>query len=165
MKALEQQDRQGELLQASSHLCVGPPAGYVHMTAPSAAACPHCHAATAWAQFEFCRWHPAYRRSNLVAGCRCDVSPEGCAHMTARLQQVASTVMLLEGGYNLNSTAVSAASCMRVLLGIEGPALKPAAANPSPSGLKAIETALETQVTTQHDHTFPSSVLMSHAGC
>jgi hypothetical protein len=38
-------------------------------------------------------------------------------HMTSLLRSVAPLVMLLEGGYNLKSTAACAESCVRALLG------------------------------------------------
>lgn len=66
--------------------------------------------------------------------------------MTARLQQLAPTVMLLEGGYNFNSIAVSSEACLRVLLGAEPPELSPEPLVPSESGLTAITKALATQV-------------------
>jgi histone deacetylase 6 len=47
------------------------------------------------------------------------VSPEGYAAMTARLNELAGgrVVLALEGGYNLEAIASSAAACLRVLLG------------------------------------------------
>jgi hypothetical protein len=51
-------------------------------------------------------------------GC-CDVSPSGFAALTAQLQELSEgrLVMLLEGGYNLDSIANSFAECTKVLLG------------------------------------------------
>lgn len=47
------------------------------------------------------------------------VTPAGYAGMTARLQRLAGgrIVLALEGGYNLEAIAASAAECLRVLLG------------------------------------------------
>ena len=47
------------------------------------------------------------------------ISPEGYAAMTARLTDLANgrVVLALEGGYNLDAIAASAAACLGVLLG------------------------------------------------
>ena len=54
---------------------------------------------------------------DLLGGMR--VSPEGYAAMTERLLSLADgrVVLALEGGYNLDAIARSAAACLRVLLG------------------------------------------------
>jgi len=51
------------------------------------------------------------------------ISPEGYAAMTARLSTLAGgrVVLALEGGYELNAIAASAAACLRVLLGDASP--------------------------------------------
>ncbi|EFN54718.1 hypothetical protein CHLNCDRAFT_24556 [Chlorella variabilis] len=55
----------------------------------------------------------------------CHLTPECYAHMAAQLQLVAPTVALLEGGYNLLSTAKGTEAVVRVLLGERPPALPP----------------------------------------
>ncbi|KAL4427667.1 hypothetical protein ABPG75_001756, partial [Micractinium tetrahymenae] len=60
----------------------------------------------------------------------CHLTPECYAHMAAQLQLVAPTVALLEGGYNLLSTAKGTEAVLRVLLGERPPAL-PAADRPA----------------------------------
>lgn len=60
----------------------------------------------------------------------CHLTPECYAHMAAQLQLVAPTVALLEGGYNLLSTARGTEAVLRVLLGERPPAL-PAADRPA----------------------------------
>ena len=63
-------------------------------------------------------------RSVMVAEwCRCRVTPEGFAHMTALLANVAPLAVLLEGGYNLTSTALGTEASLRVLLGERPPPL------------------------------------------
>ncbi|KAG0150306.1 hypothetical protein CROQUDRAFT_668620 [Cronartium quercuum f. sp. fusiforme G11] len=49
----------------------------------------------------------------------CDVSPEGFALMTHMLSSLANgnLVLALEGGYHLESTALSATECIKVLMG------------------------------------------------
>lgn len=74
----------------------------------------------------------------------CQVTPECFAHMTALLKAVAPIVLLLEGGYNLLSTATSTEACLRVLLG-EAPPHLPGARHASPLGLHAIHAALLVQ--------------------
>lgn len=55
-------------------------------------------------------------RRDPVGGCR--VSPEMFGYMTHLLLGLgAPTVLLLEGGYNLDMTAKSVASCLEVLQG------------------------------------------------
>lgn len=53
----------------------------------------------------------------------CHLTPECYAHMAAQLQLVAPTVALLEGGYNLVSTAKGTEAVLRVLLGERPPPL------------------------------------------
>ncbi|PSC68929.1 histone deacetylase 15 isoform X1 [Micractinium conductrix] len=53
----------------------------------------------------------------------CHLTPECYAHMAAQLQLVAPTVALLEGGYNLLSTAKGTEAVLRVLLGERPPAM------------------------------------------
>jgi hypothetical protein len=68
----------------------------------------------------------------------CCLTPECFGSMTAQLMAIAPTVLLLEGGYNLLSTAVSTEACLRVLLGEEPPQLP---VRPSPFGWLAIQAA------------------------
>ena len=80
---------------------------------------------------------------DLLGGMR--VSPDGYAAMTERLLSLAEgrVVLALEGGYNLDAIARSAAACLRVLLGEKagradfGPA--------SRVGAQKIEEAIEVQ--------------------
>ncbi|POW19340.1 hypothetical protein PSHT_04791 [Puccinia striiformis] len=55
----------------------------------------------------------------------CDVTPEGFAHMTHMLTSLANgnTVLALEGGYHLESLALSATECIKVLMGEAPPKL------------------------------------------
>ncbi|KAA1103201.1 Histone deacetylase hda1, variant 2 [Puccinia graminis f. sp. tritici] len=55
----------------------------------------------------------------------CNVTPEGFAHMTHMLTSLASgkTVLALEGGYHLESLALSATECIKVLMGEAPPKL------------------------------------------
>ena len=55
------------------------------------------------------------------------LTPAGYAQMTARLATLAGgrLVLALEGGYDLEAIARSAAACLRVLLGEAPPALEP----------------------------------------
>jgi acetoin utilization deacetylase AcuC-like enzyme len=50
---------------------------------------------------------------------KCNVTPAGYGQMTHMLKSIANGKLLiaLEGGYDLNSIAVSALACMNVLLG------------------------------------------------
>jgi hypothetical protein len=68
----------------------------------------------------------------------CCLTPECFGNMTAQLMPIAPTVLLLEGGYNLLSTAVSTEACLRVLLGEAPPQLP---ARPSAFGWLAIQAA------------------------
>ena len=68
----------------------------------------------------------------------CHLTPEAYAHMAAQLQLVAPTVALLEGGYNLLSTAAGTEAVVRVLLGERPPPLPPAEAPASEFGLATI---------------------------
>uniref|UniRef100_A0A383V5R9 Histone deacetylase domain-containing protein n=1 Tax=Tetradesmus obliquus TaxID=3088 RepID=A0A383V5R9_TETOB len=68
----------------------------------------------------------------------CCLTPECFGNMTAQLMGLAPTVLLLEGGYNLLSTAVSTEACLKVLLG-EAP--QPLPARPSAFGWLAIQAA------------------------
>jgi hypothetical protein len=67
----------------------------------------------------------------------CNLTPECFGAMTAALMPVAPTVLLLEGGYNLRSTALSTEACLRVLLG--EPASELEHSNPSPYAWFSIE--------------------------
>ena len=71
----------------------------------------------------------------------CRVTPEGYAHMTSMLKSIAPVVLVLEGGYNLRSTARSTEACLRVLLG-EQPGCLPGNRFPSPFGLQAIQVCM-----------------------
>ncbi|KAI9264770.1 hypothetical protein BY458DRAFT_490985 [Sporodiniella umbellata] len=57
---------------------------------------------------------------------QCKVTPTGYAHMTHMLKSINNGKMAiaLEGGYNLNSIAISALGCMNVLLGEAPPAIE-----------------------------------------
>lgn len=57
---------------------------------------------------------------------QCKVTPAGYAHMTHMLKSINNGKMAiaLEGGYNLNSIALSALGCMNVLLGDSPPAIE-----------------------------------------
>jgi len=69
----------------------------------------------------------------------CCLTPSCFGSMTAELMGIAPSVLLLEGGYNLLSTALSTEACLRVLLG-EAPQ-QLAAPRPSPFGWLAIQAA------------------------
>jgi histone deacetylase 6 len=58
--------------------------------------------------------------------------------MAAQLQLVAPTVALLEGGYNLLSTARGTEAVVRVLLGERPPQLPPAQQQPCEYGMAAV---------------------------
>ncbi|KAG1663218.1 hypothetical protein FOA52_011311 [Chlamydomonas sp. UWO 241] len=74
----------------------------------------------------------------------CHLSPAAYAHMTALLKSVAPTVMLLEGGTNLEQTARCVEACAHVLLGERPPPLPAgAAAATTPGGWVAIMNALQ----------------------
>ncbi|KAG1293226.1 hypothetical protein G6F66_006280 [Rhizopus arrhizus] len=57
---------------------------------------------------------------------QCKVTPAGYAHMTHMLKSInnGKLAIALEGGYNLNSIALSALGCMNVLLGDSPPAIE-----------------------------------------
>lgn len=77
-----------------------------------------------------------------IGGCR--VTPECFGHLTALLKAVAPLVLILEGGYNLASTAASTEACLRVLLGEQPPHL-PGPRHPTHVGLRGIQDALMVQ--------------------
>jgi len=79
---------------------------------------------------------------DLLGGMR--VSPGGYAALTERLLSLADgrLVLALEGGYNLDAIARSAAACLRVLLGEESPH---DFGSVSPAGARKIEEAIEVQ--------------------
>ena len=60
-------------------------------------------------------------RGDLLGEMR--VTPDGYAAMTARIRSLAGgrSLLALEGGYNLEAISLSAAACLRVLLGDEPP--------------------------------------------
>jgi hypothetical protein len=64
--------------------------------------------------------------------------------MTAMLKMVAPTVLLLEGGYNLNATAEATEACLRVLLG-ETPGNLPGPRHASTAGCRGIQQAIQVQ--------------------
>ncbi|KAI7865274.1 hypothetical protein BDF14DRAFT_1730727 [Spinellus fusiger] len=70
---------------------------------------------------------------------RCEVTPVGYGQMTHMLMSLANgrLVLALEGGYNLQSTAVSATGCMSVLMG-EAPGSLYANARPSQSCIETV---------------------------
>lgn len=73
------------------------------------------------------------------------VSPAGYAGMTKRLLTVAGgrVVLALEGGYNLDAIARSAAACLRVLLGDEPPRLPPE--EPGRTGRAVLDAVIAVQ--------------------
>ena len=79
---------------------------------------------------------------DLLGGMR--VSPGGYAALTERLLSLADgrLVLALEGGYNLDAIARSAAACLRVLLGEESPH---DFGTVSPAGARKIEETIEVQ--------------------
>jgi len=79
---------------------------------------------------------------DLLGGMR--VSPGGYAALTERLLSLADgrLVLALEGGYNLDAIARSAAACLRVLLGEESPH---DFGSISPAGARKIEETIEVQ--------------------
>jgi len=77
-----------------------------------------------------------------IGGCR--VTPEAFAAMTALLKPIAPCLLLLEGGYNLSSTAQSTEACLRVLLGEQPPPL-PGPRQPSLRGIGGVLGALRVQ--------------------
>lgn len=68
----------------------------------------------------------------------CNLTPECFGAMTAALMPVAPTVLLLEGGYNLRSTALATEACLRVLLGEPAPELQHG--SPSPYAWFSLES-------------------------
>lgn len=87
--------------------------------------------------------------SRLILGartCRCKVTEECFAHMTAMLQPIAPLAVLLEGGYNLSATAAATEACLRVLLGERPAALPFEDRAPSASGMAVIQNVIRTQV-------------------
>ncbi|GAA0149502.1 histone modifying enzyme [Lithospermum erythrorhizon] len=77
-----------------------------------------------------------------LGGCR--VTPDGYAVMLKQLMEFANgkIVMALEGGYNLDSLANSALSCVQVLLN-EGPVIICSEAYPFESSWRVIQTVRE----------------------
>ncbi|KAL9086217.1 MAG: hypothetical protein Q9159_004282 [Coniocarpon cinnabarinum] len=75
----------------------------------------------------------------------CFVSPAGYGHMTHMLMQLANgkVVACLEGGYNLQSIAVSALAMTRTLMG--EPPERIGELAPSPSAVQTIQNVIETQ--------------------
>lgn len=71
------------------------------------------------------------------------LSPGGFAAMTSRLLSLSDgrVVLALEGGYNLDAISLSAAACLRVLLGEEAPAA--ALDAPRPTALRVLDTVLK----------------------
>jgi hypothetical protein len=72
-------------------------------------------------------------------GC-CNVTPHCYGQLTQMLMNVAPVVLVLEGGYNLRSTAESTEACVRVLVGEPAEPL-PSPVQPSSAGLRGIATA------------------------
>ncbi|RCH94855.1 Histone deacetylase hda1 [Rhizopus azygosporus] len=77
---------------------------------------------------------------------QCKVTPVGYAHMVHMLKSVNNGKMAiaLEGGYNLNSTAMSALACMNVLLGDAPPPITSNLA-PKKECIETIEQVREIQ--------------------
>jgi len=71
----------------------------------------------------------------------CRLTPECFAHMTSMLKSVAPLVLLLEGGYNLTSTALSTEACLRVLLG-EQPGCLPGVRYATAQGNRSIQESI-----------------------
>jgi histone deacetylase 6 len=73
------------------------------------------------------------------------ITPQGFAAMTARLQGLANgrLALALEGGYNLEAIAASAAACLRVLLG-EVPGHRDFGA-PSPLSVRILDAVIREQ--------------------
>ena len=86
-------------------------------------------------------------QSDLLYCCRCHVTEECFAHMTAMLQPIAPLAVLLEGGYNLSATAAATEACLRVLLGERPPVLPFEQRAPCFSGVAVIQQVMRTQVT------------------
>uniref|UniRef100_A0A8C4QR42 Histone deacetylase 6 n=1 Tax=Eptatretus burgeri TaxID=7764 RepID=A0A8C4QR42_EPTBU len=77
---------------------------------------------------------------------QCRVTPEGFAHMTHSLLTIGRgrLLLLLEGGYNLSSTAEAMAACVSVLLGDPPPSLRHLPL-PATSAMKCLENVLQIQ--------------------
>ena len=71
------------------------------------------------------------------------LSPAGYAQMTERLRSLAGgrLALALEGGYNLDAIARSAAACLRVLLG--EPAGEPESGEPTPAATRVLDAVLD----------------------
>lgn len=78
--------------------------------------------------------------------CRCHVTSQGFAHMTAKLRPIAPLVLLLEGGYNDAAIASASEACLRVLLGQQLPQLPPKGIDLTPTGAQTIKKFMEVQV-------------------
>lgn len=74
----------------------------------------------------------------------CKVTPNGYAHLTHLLMHMGPLVLLLEGGYNLKSTALCTEACLKVLLG-EAPLPVPTPVLPSPMAWLGIREAIQVQ--------------------
>ncbi|MEW5309766.1 MAG: hypothetical protein WDW38_001626 [Sanguina aurantia] len=72
----------------------------------------------------------------------CSLSPMAYSQAVAQLQCVAPTMMVLEGGYRLDSTAACMDACVRVMLG-ERPGRLPEAWNTSWTGWSAVLTVMQ----------------------
>lgn len=72
----------------------------------------------------------------------CNVSPECYGHLTHMLKTLAPSVLLLEGGYNLDATARAVEVCLRVLQG-ESPPKLPGDWQTSSTGWMAIMNAMQ----------------------
>lgn len=92
----------------------------------------------------------------------CRVTPECFAHMTSMLKAIAPLVLILEGGYNLTSTALSTEACLRVLLG-EQPGCLPGRRYPSTFGWKAIQEAIAVQSEFWHSLSPPKVSIKAQA--
>lgn len=69
----------------------------------------------------------------------CSLTPAGYAAMTRQLQSLADgkIVLVLEGGYNLDSISSSAAACVQALLGDE--VVSPKVGEPSPRAVAVVD--------------------------
>ncbi|KAJ9508999.1 hypothetical protein QJQ45_001447 [Haematococcus lacustris] len=74
----------------------------------------------------------------------CSISPACFAQMTHLLKGLAPTMLLLEGGYNLDATARCVEACLRVLLGERPPPLA-GAWQMSKAGTVAVMNAMQMQ--------------------
>jgi len=77
----------------------------------------------------------------------CEVTPAGYAHMTHMLMPLAEgkTVLVLEGGYNLESTAKSALACVKVLMGEPPGPLDPWRTYASEATIRVVNKVLAVQ--------------------